>query len=279
MRPWTTTHDSHKGTTADYRHYLPQVEALTGVKGDPRGVRGYRSPMLEPLPGAESSGPANPSLAAGEEQQGVDLETAPPAPEVKPDIALDTDHDGLTDAFEKLAGTNARLADTDRDGLSDTYEAISSHSDPLSGDTDHDHVTDAAEIAAGTDAGRLPGTAGVIGSGAFAENSRRPGKDTDHDGLSDRVEKLVGTDHRKADTDGDRLPDAMEAARGTNPTLADTDGDGISDGLELQYHTDPLAAGSSLGGLGAPAGPGDLAGAAAVPGPDPTHPSGESLLS
>ena len=58
MRPWTTTHDSHKGTTADYRHYLPQVEAVTGVKGDPRGVRGYRSPMLEPLPGSESSGPA-----------------------------------------------------------------------------------------------------------------------------------------------------------------------------------------------------------------------------
>jgi hypothetical protein len=194
-------------------------------------------------------------------------------------LDVDTDRDGLTDAFEKLAGTNAKKADTDRDGLSDSYEALSSHTDPLSRDTDRDRVTDAAEIAAGSDAGRLPGTAGVIGTGAFAENSRKPGKDRDRDGLSDRVEKLVGTNHRKADTDGDRLPDAMEAARGTNPTLADTDADGISDGLELQYHSNPLAAGSGLGGLGGPAGVGGLAGAAAAPGVDPAPPSGEGPLS
>ena len=48
--------------------------------------------------------------------------------------AVDTDHDGLTDAFEKLAGTNPVLADTDGDGLTDGFElmraATPTHSPP-----------------------------------------------------------------------------------------------------------------------------------------------------
>ena len=49
MRPWTTTHDTNKGTARDYRTYLDEVEATVGVKGDWRGVHGYRSPLLAPL--------------------------------------------------------------------------------------------------------------------------------------------------------------------------------------------------------------------------------------
>ena len=50
MRPWTTTHDSNKGTVRDYRHYLDKVEQEIGVQGDPRGVAGYGAPLPEPLP-------------------------------------------------------------------------------------------------------------------------------------------------------------------------------------------------------------------------------------
>lgn len=153
----------------------------------------------------------------------------------------DTDHDGLTDAFEKLAGTSARLADTDSDGLTDAYEAMISHTDPLSADSDGDLVSDAAELAAGSDPGRLPGMAGVIGTGAFAENIRGGIKDADHDGLSDRTEQLLRTNARVADTDGDQLSDAEEIALGTNPLLADSDFDGLTDGLELSYQGDPLS--------------------------------------
>ena len=105
---------------------------------------------------------------------------------------VDTDRDGLTDAFEKLAGTDVKIADTDGDGLNDGYEAMSSHTDPLAADTDGDGIGDPSEIAAGTDAGRLPGNAGVVGVGAYAENVRNGVKDADADGLSDHTEKLRG---------------------------------------------------------------------------------------
>ena len=85
------------------------------------------------------------------------------------EVDVDSDHDGLTDAFEKLAGTDPGKADTDGDGLSDGYEAVVSHTDPLAADTDSDGVSDAQELSLGTDAGRLPGVAGVIGTGRLCE--------------------------------------------------------------------------------------------------------------
>ena len=88
--------------------------------------------------------------------------------------------------------------------------------------------------------------AGVVGTGALAENVRDGIKDADSDGLSDRAEKLIGTDAKKADTDHDKLTDAMEIAFGSNPLLADTDSDGISDSVEVQYGMDPLAPGSAM---------------------------------
>jgi Bacterial TSP3 repeat len=154
---------------------------------------------------------------------------------------MDSDHDGLMDAFEKLAGTSATLADTDADSLPDGFEAVYSHTDPLSGDTDGDGVTDPAELAAGTDAGRLPGIAGVVGTGIFAENVRHGIKDADQDGLSDRTERLLGTNAQLADTDADQLLDAEEMSLGTNPLDADSDRDGLTDGLEMSYDSDPLS--------------------------------------
>ncbi|HEY5821013.1 MAG TPA: NlpC/P60 family protein [Propionibacteriaceae bacterium] len=224
MRPWTTTHDSNQGTAHDYRHYLDKVEDEIGVQGDPRGVGGYHSAMLQPLEKGSYD-----QIDAGKPLAATTVVTS-----------KDSDGDGLTDEFEKLAGTDPKLADTDGDGLADGYEALSSKTDPLATDSDNDGVSDPAELAAGTDAGHLPGTAGVVGSGPFAENVRNGVLDSDSDGLSDHTEKLVGTDPNQADTDADGLSDATEASLGTNPTLADSDYDGISDGLEVKAGTDPL---------------------------------------
>ena len=41
-------------------------------------------------------------------------------------------------------------ADTDHDGLTDGYERMFSHTEPLTADTDHDGLTDGAEIHYGT---------------------------------------------------------------------------------------------------------------------------------
>lgn len=48
----------------------------------------------------------------------------------KVNLALDSDHDGLTDAEEKTYGTNPNIADTDGDGYSDGIEVKSGY-DPL----------------------------------------------------------------------------------------------------------------------------------------------------
>lgn len=92
---------------------------------------------------------------------------------LNPDV--DTDHDGLSDAFERLAGTDPNKADTDGDGLSDSYEIFTSKTDPLLADSDLDGVTDSAELSLGSDplgsgpgpgAGvGTPGSAGGMGAG------------------------------------------------------------------------------------------------------------------
>ncbi|MGA8246824.1 MAG: hypothetical protein WB797_07960 [Nocardioides sp.] len=166
MRPWTTTHASNAGSSADYRTYLGEVSAVTGFAGDDRGVEGYSSPLPDPLP------PSSPATATSYDV--IDLGA-------QPGSDLDTDHDGLTDAFEARIGSNPELADTDGDGLSDAYEAGVSHTDPLLADTDGDTLTDSAEVALGTSPTSL---------------------DTDQDGLSDGLEIRSGYDPLAPQGDG-----------------------------------------------------------------------------
>jgi hypothetical protein len=59
----------------------------------------------------------------------------------------DSDQDGLTDVFEKLAGTSDTLAGTDATALSDAPEAVSSNTDSLSGDSGFDGLTDGPETS------------------------------------------------------------------------------------------------------------------------------------
>jgi cell wall-associated NlpC family hydrolase len=233
--PWTTTHHLHKGTRSDYRHYLPQIEKEIGVKGDWSGVINYKSHLPDPPAGHHAR-------SYDQIDRGNDLgatDAADNAGGLTTAADKDTDHDGLTDAFEDLAGLNKTRKDSDGDGLLDGYEALVSHTDPMSKDTDHDGVSDPDELKAGTDPGHLAGVAGVVGTGIFTEKAS-DAKDTDHDGLSDRTEGLVGTNAKAADTDADGLPDGMEAALGTDPTVADSDHDGVTDGLEVKNHSNPL---------------------------------------
>ena len=205
MRPWTTTHDHNKGTAADYRTYLGKIEAEIGVKGDPRGVSGYGAPRPKPLPESAYGGTETESPVAD----------ADPG-QVGPVTGGDTDADGLTDAFEKLIGTNARAADSDADGFTDAYEALVTRTDPLS-----------------------------------AGNQIR---DADSDGLADVTERLLGTRTTDTDSDDDKVADAVEVSLGLNPTRIDSDGDGLTDAAEAKagsaFDIDPGTA------IGAPAGGG-----------------------
>ncbi|WP_157979815.1 NlpC/P60 family protein [Kribbella monticola] len=213
-------------------------------------IPGLDSSMAPAGHAAESFQPVSATPVSHYDQ--IDLGTSIVAPP-------DTDHDGLTDAFEKLAGTSPTSADTDKDGLPDAFEAIKSHTDPLSADTDHDGVSDPFELSAGTDPGKIPGVAGVGGQGQFAEVIRGGVVDTDHDGLTDTYETRAGLNPHSMDTDGDGLSDSSELSLGTNAAALDSDHDGISDSLEVQFGSDPVHSG--LGGdLGANAGTGMLTG-------------------
>ena len=81
------------------------------------------------------------------------------------DPGQDSDADGLTDVFERLAQTDSGRADTDGDGLLDGYEVSTSRSDPLLIDSDLDGFTDAAELRfGGNPLGANPTGAAGLGS-------------------------------------------------------------------------------------------------------------------
>ena len=140
-----------------------------------------------------------------------------------PDGSLDSDADGLSDAFEKMSGLNPLNADSDGDGGSDSFELLQAHTDPMA-------VEGAARVAA---LGELD-----------------PGGDEDSDGLSNDYEAAHSLDPRAADTDLDGLSDSAEVALGTNATLVDTDADGVTDHMEIEFGSDPLQAGGAADGWG-----------------------------
>ncbi|WP_297073092.1 calcium-binding protein [Thermococcus sp.] len=145
---------------------------------------------------------------------------------------LDTDGDGLSDAFEIAHESLPNNPDSDGDGLSDKLEFYYG-SDPMRQDSDADHLTDGEEVlkygtnpvSYDTDGDNLP----------------------DYDELTGRylvqgVEKGTPSDPTTPDTDGDGLDDYYEATVLTylygdeeRPfyTNPDWDDDGIPDGEEL----------------------------------------------
>ncbi len=147
---------------------------------------------------------------------------APPPPVA---AITDTDHDLLSDAFERnRSHTNPRRADTDRDGIRDDRE-----------DPDHDTLSNLGERRSGTNPLRRD---------SDKDGIRDDREDADRDGLRNAFEMTAGTHPRKADTDGDGIRDgsenpdgdglsnAREQQVGTHPRKTDSDGDGIRDELE-----------------------------------------------
>lgn len=145
---------------------------------------------------------AQPAQPAGQAQPAQPTPTTIPAtddptPTPTPEMAIDTDGDGLTDAEEASLGTNPNDPDSDMDGLSDGNERNVYGTNPLNDDTDSDGLGDHQEIDLGAD----------------------PNKpDTDGDGLGDAFEGNSGfSDPALADTDGDGDDDLTEFSLGTDP--------------------------------------------------------------
>ena len=99
--------------------------------------------------------------------------------------------DGLTDAFEKLAGTDPTKDDSDADGFTDGHEAVVTHTDPLAADTDDDGAGPRRDVAHRTPGDRhRPPPVGhpqfvlidAEGATACMERQRQPRGDDDHQG-------------------------------------------------------------------------------------------------
>lgn len=148
----------------------------------------------------------------------------------------DTDSDGLTDAEEKVLGTDPLKKDTDGDGLSDGRE-VTLGTNPRNRDSDGGGTDDRTEVNAGTDPLK-------------AWDDGNANQDSDGDGLIDTKEASLGTNPLKADTDADGLSDGKEVQLyGTKPLLADTDSDFLNDGPEIARGTKPLAKDTDWDGL------------------------------
>ncbi len=153
----------------------------------------------------------------------------------------DFDMDGLTYSEEINAGTDPMLLDTDGDGLADAYEFYGPDGMPNTGDeTDPLNACDPSifDYACDIDMDGLTNGEEIV-LGTIVE-----APDSDGDGILDGAEVTAGSDPldtcdpdplaQFCDQDEDGLDNAQEASLGTNPTNPDTDGDGISDGLEAE---------------------------------------------
>lgn len=125
------------------------------------------------------------------------------------DYEIDTDGDGLSDAFEYQYMTDKKKVDTDGDGLNDYIEVMILDYNPLSIDTFNDGVKDCD-------------------------------RDFDNDKLTNIEEINYGTDLNNIDTDYDTLSDYDEInVHNTNPLNIDTDEDLLIDPDELKLGLDP----------------------------------------
>lgn len=148
--------------------------------------------------------------------------------------------------FSALPGSPLEGADTDGDGLSDADEATA-RTDAWARDTDGDGFSDGIEVTfAKQGAPFNPRNRGLPDGGGLDPGcpvSLR-GVDTDCDGLYDCDEQLVGTNATRTDSDDDGIPDSIERQLGTQGSSKDLeedpDSDGVKSGDEVRMHSDPL---------------------------------------
>jgi len=175
---------------------------------------------------------------------------------------VDSDGDGLTDAFETQIGSDPMDADSDDDGVIDGAEANPAEDtdgdgkiNVLDSDSDNDGLFDGTEL--GFDCSN-PATdnskKNCIPDGDKGGTTTSPlDPDTDNGGVSDGSEDIDkdGTvdpgeidpndpadDSTFIDTDGDGLSDAFEMQIGSDPNDADSDDDGVLDGREANPAAD-----------------------------------------
>ncbi len=135
-----------------------QTNASTTPKANDTGFVNVIPETMPNPPGEFASGTDTAFEPAGAASTSATVSTST---EITPASNIDSDSDGLTDAEEKIAGTNINVIDTDNDGLSDYEEVIIYKSNPLNSDTDGDGYTDGLEVKGGFDpnvkGGKLPG--------------------------------------------------------------------------------------------------------------------------
>ncbi|MBN1944368.1 MAG: hypothetical protein JW797_01775 [Bradymonadales bacterium] len=175
-----------------------------------------------------------------------------------PSSVVDSDDDGLPDAFERMIGSDPEDGDSDDDGLADGDEPNPAEDCDGDGainlvdpDSDDDGLFDGTEMGL-TEGDIGPDTdveAGFFIPDADPTTTTSPidrdsdgdgvmdgNEDTDLDGAVDEGERDPtwdeGVIEPPLDTDGDGLADALDAYLGTSPTDADSDDDGLIDGRE-----------------------------------------------
>ncbi len=185
---------------------------------------------------------------------------------------IDSDHDGIDDAFDASVTGGA---DVNGNGIDDRHEPVDSDGDGIANyldiDSDDDGISDAQETLIDTDSDGLADYVDLDSDGdgladALEDNNspQLSGSDNDGDGIDDAIdvdatggEDLDGNgvddslqpadndsdgipNHLDLDSDGDSVDDSTEAgASGDSPL--DTDGDGVPNFLDLDSDGDGTA--------------------------------------
>lgn len=217
-------------------------------------------PGADAGPDVDGGGPGtdggDPGDDAGADAGPVDTGPTPNNPD---NDRLDSDCDGLSDAYEfatiYASGLKTRVddPDSDGDGLPDGLEmgvtmAVAGTTCTITPDADPSTTTD--PTVADTDGdGIADGLEDTNRNGAVDPDESNPRDlDSDGDGLGDAIEDANQNGVRdpgelnpaNRDTDGDTISDGVEDTNQdgvfdpgeTNPLSTDTDGDGILDGVE-----------------------------------------------
>ncbi|MFO0728381.1 MAG: hypothetical protein U1E65_31690 [Myxococcota bacterium] len=256
-----------------------------GSSLDVGSLDGASTPDTGTYDSGQDDGSTNPGDTGGGRDAAMLPADAGPDPRNPDNDHLDSDCDGLSDAYEFATvypggmKTSPSNSDSDGDGIPDGVEVgvttivagsgcavvafdadPTTHTSPVAADTDNDGIPDGLEDANknGTrDQGELDPLA----------------RDSDGDGIPDGIEdankngvKDSGeTDGNARDSDGDGIADGVEDANQngmvdsgeTDPRLTDSDGDTLADGVEDSNHngvhdrteTDPRTSDSDCDGL------------------------------
>ncbi len=148
-------------------------------------------------------------------------------------LEIDTDADGMHDAWEAANGLNTNnpadaAANNDGDGLTNLQEFIA-RTDPAVADTDGDGFDDDVDTVPLDASENADADADGLGDNADL--------DDDNDGMPDSWELSYGLnpnlDDSAGDGDSDTLTNLQEYKLNSNPLLMDTDSDGVDDNLDV----------------------------------------------